>query len=234
MQRPDVIRLRDSNAEKLRFANYCIQIVRILQEVAIDLGWRPSGSNPVKGVSLLKSNTPDREPWPEDKLTEFRSTFDLGTAERTLFEMLLGTGQRIGDVLKARWSDIRDGGVDVVQGKTKAKLWVSWTDDLCAALAATPRVSVFICPNPHSLSQWTYFRGADTMRTTRKSISALPWDLHSLRYTATAELARAGCSDEEIQAITGHKSVAMIRKYAGPRRQIAQAKKARERNKKKT
>ena len=36
---------------------------------------------------------------------------------------------------------------------------------------------------------------------------------HGLRYTAAANLAEAGCSNKEIAAITGHRSLAMIEKY---------------------
>lgn len=40
------------------------------------------------------------------------------------------------------------------------------------------------------------------------------------------ELAFAGCSDEEIGAISGHESLAMIKKYAGIARQVMFAKSA--------
>jgi integrase len=35
-----------------------------------------------------------------------------------LFEMLLGTGQRISDVLAMQWGQVEDGGIWVKQGKT--------------------------------------------------------------------------------------------------------------------
>ena len=37
---------------------------------------------------------------------------------------------------------------------------------------------------------------------------------HGLRYTAAARLAEAGCSLEQIAAVTGHKSLGMIEKYS--------------------
>lgn len=49
----------------------------------------------------------------------------------------------------------------------------------------------------------------------KDAIGARAYDIHRLRYAATAELAAAGCSDEEIDAITAQKTTAMITKYAG-------------------
>lgn len=62
----------------------------------------------------------------------------------------------------------------------------------------------------------------------RKQIGAEAYDIHSLRYSAASELAAAGCSDDEIKAITGHTTSAMVAKYAGAERQRARAKKAQE------
>jgi integrase len=50
-------------------------------------------------------------------------------------------------------------------------------------------------------------------------IGALPFTIQRWRYTAASQLAAAGASDEEVQAITGHKSRAMLMKYAGAQRQ---------------
>lgn len=53
MQRKDVIRLRNSNADKPYFANYSLRVLRIIMEHSVDLGWRET--NPAKGVSEIKS-----------------------------------------------------------------------------------------------------------------------------------------------------------------------------------
>lgn len=39
-------------------------------------------------------------------------------------ELCVGTGQRIGDVLDMRWSDIQDDGMMVRQSKTGKELWL--------------------------------------------------------------------------------------------------------------
>jgi hypothetical protein len=52
MQRKDVIRAQAVNQDTVRFANYIVQVLRVLMEHAIDIGWRDAGTNPAKGVAL--------------------------------------------------------------------------------------------------------------------------------------------------------------------------------------
>lgn len=226
IKRKDVIRARDANAETVRFANYIVQVVRILMEHAIDLGWRDD--NPAKGVSLLKADTKPREPWPPEMIEKFRAAAD-GRA-LLVFELCLGTGQRIGDVLKMRWSDIEGDGINVAQGKTGAKLWVPFTSHLRAILADTQKIGPTICA--WGRGKPTSYRSAhEAVMNVRKVIGAEDYDLHGLRYAAAAELAALGCDDDLIAAVTGHTTKAMIAKYAGSTRQKVRALEAQRRRK---
>lgn len=218
MQRKDVIRARDANASTVRFANYIVQVLRILFEHAIDQGWRED--NPAKGVSLLKSGAPPREAWPQEMIDAYRAKA-TGRA-LLIFELALGTGQRIGDVLKMRWSDIDGDGINVTQGKTGARLWVPFTPHLRTVLASTPKLGVTICAWGRGKPS-SYRGAADLVMAVRRNIGAEAFDIHGLRYSAATELAAAGCSDELIAAVTGHATGAMVRKYAGSARQKVRA-----------
>lgn len=220
LQRKDVIRARDTNSGTVRFANYIVQVLRVLMEHAIDEGWRDD--NPAKGVSLLQSTRAPREAWPAEMLVKFRKA----APDRALlvFELCVGTGQRIGDVLRMRWDDIEGDGINVRQGKTGARLWVPFTPQLRAVLDKTPRLGLTICAWGSAGKVTSYRSAAGLVMDVRKKIGAEAYDLHGLRYTAAAELAAMGCSDELIMAVTGHKTRAMVAKYAGPARQKARAK----------
>lgn len=226
VRRKDIIRARDANSDAVRFANYIVQVVRILMEHAIDLGWRDD--NPAKGVSLLKADTKPREPWPPEMIEKFRAAAD-GRA-LLVFELCLGTGQRIGDVLKMRWSDIEGDGINVAQGKTGARLWVPFTSHLRATLAETQKVGPTICAWGRGKPTSYRIAHQDVMKV-RKEIGAEEFDLHGLRYAAAAELAALGCEDDLIAAVTGHTTKAMIAKYAGSTRQKVRALEAQRRRK---
>lgn len=220
MKRKDVIRLRDANAEKPYFANYSIRVLRVLMEHCIDLGWRDD--NPVKGVSEIKTQTPGREPWPIELLAAYRAQCQIGTRERLVMELCVGTGQRIGDVLEMRWSDIQDGGVVVRQNKTGKELWVPILADLQAALNAASRHSVFILTNETGTNRWSYRGASQAVRKIRVGIGAEDYDIHSWRYNAACELVEAGCSDDLVAAVTGQ-SPAMVLHYTKKVRQKIRA-----------
>jgi len=105
---------------------------------------------------------------------------------------------------------------------------------LLKVLATAPRKSVFILTNHAGTGPWSYRGAADGMMKLRRRVGAEAFDIHSLRYTATAELARVGLDDDLIMSITGHKTHRMVQLYAGAERQKARARAAniaRERNK---
>lgn len=220
MQRKDVIRLRDANADKVYFANYSLRVLRVLMEHCVDLGWRET--NPARGVPELKTQKIEREPWPSDMLEVYRAKYPLGTRERLVMELCVGTGQRIGDVLEMRWSDIQDGAFFVRQNKTNKELWVPILDKLQLALDAASRYSVFILTNERGTNRWSYRGASAAVRNVREQIGALGYDIHSWRYNAACELVEAGCSDDLVAAVTGQ-SPAMVLHYTKKVRQKVRA-----------
>lgn len=223
MQRKDVIRMRDANAHKAYFANYSLRVIRVLMEHCVDLGWRDD--NPVRGVPELKTVKKEREPWPRELLDIYRNTCSLGTRERLVMELCVGTGQRIGDVLEMRWSDIQDGAFFVCQNKTKKELWVPILPELQSALDAASRHSVFLLTNERGSNRWSYRGASAAIRSVRERIGAVAYDIHSWRYNAACELLEAGCSDDLIAAVTGQ-SPAMVQHYTRKVRQRIRAVKA--------
>lgn len=223
MQRKDVIRLRDANAEKVYFANYSLRVMRVLMEHCVDLGWRDN--NPAKGVSELKTEKLQREPWPRELIDSYRAACPLESRERLVMELCVGTGQRIGDVLEMRWSDIQDGAVFVRQNKTNKELWVPILPELQVALDAAKRHSVFMLTNARGTNRWSYRGASQAVRKIREQIGALDYDIHSWRYNAACELLEAGCEDDLIAAVTGQ-SPAMVTHYTKQIRQKIRAQQA--------
>lgn len=218
MQRKDVIRLQEANRETVRFANYCVQVTSVLMEHAIDIGWRDR--NPAKGVKLIKGKSQPRQPWPDDLIAAFREHAD--DRALLLFELLVGTGQRIGDVLKARWNDVDADGIRFKQGKTGKELFIPFTPRLRAALDAAPKRGLTIVTKLDG-GPLSYRMAHDAIMKVRRSIGAEAYDIHALRYSAANEIAELGLSDDHIAAITGHTTKAMLHQYAGRARQRARA-----------
>lgn len=102
MQRKDVIRAQESNKDAVRFANYIVQVLRVMFEHAIDQGWRDD--NPAKGVRLIKSTKPKRLPWPDDRITAFRTCAPLGTRHRLTSDLraAVGATEKAGETICAQ------------------------------------------------------------------------------------------------------------------------------------
>ncbi|GAA6198335.1 hypothetical protein NBRC116598_37800 [Pseudophaeobacter arcticus] len=189
-------------------------------EHCVDLGRRET--NPVRGVSEYKATKAEREPWPSDLLALYRAECLLGTRERLVMELCIGTGQRIGDVLEMRWFDIQESGFVIRQNKTGKELWVPILPELQAALNAASRHSVFILTNERGTNRWSYRGASAAVRKVRDEIGALDYDIHSWRYNAACELVEAGCGDDLVASVTGQ-SPAMVLHYTKKVRQKIRA-----------
>lgn len=225
IQRRHVIQMRDALANTPTTANRRVGALSVLMEYAIDIGWLER--NPAKGTEQL-DGTRKREAWPQDMVGAFREAAD-GEA-LLLFEMLVGTGQRIGDVLQMQWGHIEDGGIVVKQGKTQAEVWIPLTGRLKALLDATPKRSLYIVSQANGRPV-SYNLAWKWIKDVRDRIGAQKWDIHALRHYAASEMAALGLDDDHIAAITGHSSKGMIRLYSGKAAQKARARKAQEKRK---
>lgn len=233
LTRADVIEAQKANSHRTRFANYIPQMLVILCEHAIDLGWIQN--NPAKGVRALKTPVERQRhhlPWPDWAVEKFRT--EASELCCLIFEIGVGSVQRPGDWVGFRWGDYDGDSLSLRQNKTDKPLVLPCTDQLRAALdrakAALGVVPIAARPilikrdgNPIS-----YRYMADLMLKERKRLELEAYDLHALRYRGIKELAWAGCDDDEIAAYSGHATKAMIIKYAGEARQEMRARQARE------
>lgn len=236
MTRADVIAAQKANAHRTRFANYIPQMLVVLCEHAIDLGWIQS--NPAKGVRALKTPMERQRkhlPWPDWAVEKFRSKTE--GLPRLIFEIGIGSAQRPSDWLLFTWGDYDGDSLRLRQGKTDKPLILPCTAHLKdaldlarRALRATPIAARRILTQPNG-NPMTYFYMAKAVRKERLRLGLEAYDLHALRYRSIKELAWAGCDDDEIAAYSGHATKAMIAKYAGEARQEMRARQAREKRK---
>jgi integrase len=222
IRRVHVLAMRDSLADKPTDASRKIGALSVLMEHAIDIDWiKRSNGNPAINVSKLAGLRPPREPWPADKIAAFRAAADPRTL--LIFELLIGTGQRIGDVLAMQWAHLSADGISVAQEKTDARLTIPLTDRLAALLDATPRRGAHIVTQDNGKPVSYNLAWKDFMAV-RDAVGARAWDIHCLRHTAASEVAALpGMSIEHVRAITGHSTDAMARLYAGAAMQKSRA-----------
>lgn len=232
-RRKHAIAARDALQETWSKANERIAVLSILCKHAVDLEW--IDRNPVVDISKLSGGS--YEAWPDVKLLAFERyclTNDLTTA-LTAFEVAIGTGQRIGDCAKMAWDDFDGEFMNVIQDKTKAKLRVYCPERLQQYLGSLPRKGRHIFAK--NLTQPIGKRQIQkSVEDVRDAIGIMGGKdrlvPHGWRYTAAKLLAEAGCSDSEIQAVTGHKTLTMVQKYRAQADQETSSKRAQQRREK--
>lgn len=226
-RRKHALAARDALQDSWSKANERVAVLSILCKHAVDLEWIER--NPVVDIEKLTGG--EYKPWPETKLRAYENCCANGSLNmaRTIYELGIGTGQRIGDCVKMTWEDFDGEFMAVVQDKTKAKIWVYCPTRLQAYLATLPKKGKYIIAK--NLTQPVDKRTVQkAVEEVREKIGAMEGDNrlvpHGWRYTAAVQLAEAGCSDSEIQSVTGHKTLDMVQKYRAQANQKATSKRA--------
>ncbi|QPZ92519.1 site-specific integrase [Thioclava electrotropha] len=225
-----IYELQQANRHHWRQANYLVQVMVVLLNHARLKGFiKGTGDKTAAhGVPLLKQKSDGWEPWPQDVREEFE---EVATARaRLVYELCIGTGQRIGDVVKIRWGDLSEGVYRVKQGKTDKELWIPLTERLAEYLSAVPKKGLHVITDAKGRPV-SYRMIAEEMRKVKASMKhpqAKKYVTHGLRKNATIELYLAGCDDEMVKAVTGHSGVEMLKKYGGEVRQRLFAQQAQE------
>ena len=104
------------------------------------MGWRED--DPTLRVKRLPAG--EHHSRTDKEIAAFEARWPIGTRERVAFALLLNTGQRLDDVWLMSWRDLEGPGINVVQGKTKTRLWIPLHPDLAAVLQQWPREHVTI------------------------------------------------------------------------------------------
>lgn len=160
-------------------------------------------------VDFTPRKTGEHEPWPRDVLQAGLEAED--DQVRLAVHLLYYTGQRIGDVLKMRWTNIEDGAIYVRQQKTGKEVWIPAHSALQMQLDQTPkRGMTIICKDDGKPVPIGILRGRLQDFTAKMGVKTVP---HGLRKNAVNALLEAGCTVAEVAAITGQ-TLQIIEHYA--------------------
>lgn len=220
--RAQIRAIHERYSDSPRKADHYLQVIRLLLNYAIkELDWITI--NPAGGIKLFG---PQKEhlPWTASVRTDFVSACETLDDEvmLTAYHLGTGTGQRPSDLCGMKWEHYDGEYIAVVQDKTAARILVYCPTTLKSHLDGLKKRRAYIMPA--NLTEPLGYNAIEKrFRVVRKEAgkNVTGFVMHGWRYTAAVALAEAGCSDAEIQAVTGHKTTAMVQKY---RRQAGQKK----------
>lgn len=132
--------------------------------------------------------------------------------------------QRPGDMRQLLWQNYKDGTFDFVQEKTKVRVTIPASPRLIERLSQrTGEPSDYICLSEKSGKPYDRFAAYKLVGRLRKA-AGLPdhLQLRDLRRTGATEMAEAGCTEDELRSVTGHKGRGVLNTYVRPTRKLAQ------------
>jgi len=151
--------------------------------------------------------------WTENEIARYEAHYPIGTKPRLALALLLYTAQRRSDVIRMGRQHIRDGVLTMRQEKTGVTLAIPVHPHLQAVLNATPgeHLTFLVTATgkpygPNHFSE-TFREWCNDARLPKHCTA------HGLRKAACRRLAEAGCSGNEIMAISGHVTLKELVRY---------------------
>lgn len=210
-------------ADRPGAANNLLKVLRVLLRHAIDMGL--IHDNPARNVRKFSVSSEGFHSWSEVDVAAFEARHKPGSRAHLALSLLFYTGQRRSDVVRMGWQHITGDLLSVVQDKTGEYLKIPFHPKLAAAIGNKPRTNLtFLLTEagaPFTAAGFgNWFRD-------RCNEAGLPHcSAHGLRKACATRLANAGCTVEQIKAITGHKTLSEVARYTKAADQERNAKQA--------
>jgi len=223
LQRDKLAEMLGNRVKTPSAANNWLRMVRMLMQLAIELGIRKD--DPTLGIKTLKIRSDGFQIWGPEHIEKFRKRHAIGTKARLALELLLNTAQRRSDVVRMGRQHVRDDVLSIRQQKTGTLVEIPILPELQEALDAMPADHLTYLTTEHGRAFSA--AGFGNWFRERCNEADLPkgYASHGLRKAAATRLADAGCTDHEIMAWGGWETLKEVQRYtkAANRKRLAQS-----------
>jgi integrase len=191
-------------------ANNLLKVLRVLLSHGVEIGMIQS--NPAVSVKRYRSHGEGIHTWTEGEIARFEERHPIGSKARLALALLLYTAQRRGDVVRFGWQHVQGNAIALRQEKTDAQLMIPIHPELAKALAAASKSNMTFLVTERG-KPFTAAGFGNWFRDRCNEASLPQCSAHGLRKAAATRLANAGCSTDQIKAITGHKALSEVARY---------------------
>ena len=205
-------------------ANNLRKFLAVLMDHAVKLGWRQD--NPVRFTDTYQEGKDGFHTWTDAEIEQYRQHHKLGTMARLTLELALNAAARRCEVATLTRDDIRDGRIitDHAKGSDETSVpLLQTTRAALEALAAAPIKHLVVTSRG---KPFTVAGLGNKMREWCDDAGLPHCTTHGLRKAMSRQLAEAGATDAEGQAVTGHKKAATFQRYRAKANRAALADRA--------
>ncbi len=203
-----VAEFRQTLADTPNMANRCLSVLRLAMNYALERGL--VDRNPAIGIPRMREKKRPRLLSPQ----EYRAIYAHASPRlQCIMDLCYLTGQRITDVLSIRRSQLRDGGIEFVQQKTGARLFVR-APGLAEVIERAKALHGAVAPLTLFRSRFgghpRYSIIRDQWKAACEAAGVQDAHLHDLR---AMSLTHAKAQGRNAQVLAGHTTEAMTVRY---------------------
>lgn len=219
LKRSTFLKMADALSDVPGMKRHFLTVSRVLMNFSVDREYREW--SPLTNLKMPKLGSHKR--WP-DAAIDYALTH-LAEPLRRACVLALYTGQREGDCTRMTWRQFDGDGIELIQEKTGAPLWIPAHRVLKAELlkwkAAATSTTILTTDAGVPWGKRSFAGRISEAISKHPPLDGLVF--HGLRKAAAARLAEAGCSAFEIMSITGHASLKEVERYTREARQRGMA-----------
>lgn len=198
---PKVIRvLRDRHDSTPESANNTLKALRAMYKWAIEADH--VAANPARDVPYIKNKTAGYHTWTDEEVLAYEARWPLGTCQRVALAVLLYTGLRRSDAVRAGWPMVLDDVLSLYTVKGNTLVEIPVIEDLKEVLAIGP------------IGKTTWITGQKGGSVQADSFGPMfhEWSVaaglkncsaHGLRKAGACRAAERGATEQQLMAIFG-------------------------------
>lgn len=191
-------------------ANNLLDRIKALMGLAVDIGMRKD--DPTIRLRGFSNKSDGFHTWTEAEIEQFERRHEIGTKPRLALALMLYTGQRRSDAVRMGRQHIEGSSIKVAQQKTSARLMIPLHPELRKIINATPITNMTFLTTAYG-KPFTPAGFGNWFRDRCDEAGLKHCSAHGLRKAAARRLAEAGCTNQQIKAITGHKTDKEVSRY---------------------
>ncbi len=205
---------RDEMSDRPEAANGMVKALRQLYRFALlyDL----HDDNPAQKVEYLKGNPDGFHSWTLEEIARFEDVHPVGTQARLALALAMYTGQRRSDLVLFGRQHVRDGWLVFTQQKGRnrnpVRMEIPIIPELQRIIDQTPTGDLAFLVTAFN-RPFTSNGFGNRFRKWCDEAGLKECSVHGLRKAAAARLAELGCTEQEIMAITGHRTSKEVTRY---------------------
>lgn len=193
--------------------NRYLEILSKMFNLAIDN--KELSENPVsKAGKLREDNIEPRYLSVDEERRLYKSIDKFAPYLRPIVTIALQTGMRRGEILNLKWTDIKDGYIQLLETKSGNSRNIPTSTTLLKALKSIPKVSEYVFINPKTNKPYTDIKKSWHKVLDKANIENFRF--HDLRHTVATRMVEKGIDLLVVKDILGHTMIETTMRYAHP------------------